>query len=421
MAKCKCQCENRDCVCSNKIFKLKGNLSSKLIRQEKLDGRAMLVVPMIMAKSGVVMNDGLIPDEEFEPATWNGVPLTASHPLDGDEFVTANSPEIIETFSIGRVFNTTFENGSLKAEAWIDVQKANKIDKGIISKIKNEKEFEVSTGFLANEESESGVSNGVEYSVLFRNIRPDHMALLPNEVGACSWKDGCGIRPNKDLNMAKKQTVGDAFRVIANSLGIKVNEDDEDEDVATNEAVVAKLIGAEETPFGDDDKESLDAMSSDTLNSLMDSFGVSADDDEEPEANADDDEDEDKEPEANNEDDEEKDMKKNHIQKGKRVVPSGFSAEDKEALAFVRKSFSDHRDSLIKSIVANSEMEKEALADMPVATLETISKGLTKSPTVLDFSARPIPTDIGADDEDEVAAMGGSGVISNLRKDKEAS
>jgi len=374
-----------------------------------------------MAKSGVVMNDGLIPDEEFEPATWNGVPLTASHPLDGDEFVTANSPEIIETFSIGRVFNTTFENGSLKAEAWIDVQKANKIDKGIISKIKNEKEFEVSTGFLANEESESGVSNGVEYSVLFRNIRPDHMALLPNEVGACSWKDGCGIRPNKDLNMAKKQTVGDAFRVIANSLGIKVNEDDEDEDVATNEAVVAKLIGAEETPFGDDDKESLDAMSSDTLNSLMDSFGVSADDDEEPEANADDDEDEDKEPEANNEDDEEKDMKKNHIQKGKRVVPSGFSAEDKEALAFVRKSFSDHRDSLIKSIVANSEMEKEALADMPVATLETISKGLTKSPTVLDFSARPIPTDIGADDEDEVAAMGGSGVISNLRKDKEAS
>jgi len=31
-------------------------------------------------------------------------------------------------------------------------------------------------------------------------MRPDHLALLPNEAGACSWADGCGVRSNEEQN-----------------------------------------------------------------------------------------------------------------------------------------------------------------------------------------------------------------------------
>jgi hypothetical protein len=42
-----------------------------------------------------------------------------------------------------------------------------------------------------------GEFNGKKYESVARNMIADHLALLPNDEGACNWKDGCGIRANK--------------------------------------------------------------------------------------------------------------------------------------------------------------------------------------------------------------------------------
>jgi hypothetical protein len=37
------------------------------------------------------------------------------------------------------------------------------------------------------------VFNGVKYEGIARNLRPDHLAILPDDKGACSLEDGCGV------------------------------------------------------------------------------------------------------------------------------------------------------------------------------------------------------------------------------------
>ena len=41
--------------------------------------------------------------------------------------------------------------------------------------------------------------NGKKYSAIAHNFAPDHLALLPDGGGACSWVDGAGMpRINED-------------------------------------------------------------------------------------------------------------------------------------------------------------------------------------------------------------------------------
>src|SRR6202008_4855408 len=51
---------------------------------------------------------------------------------------------------------------------------------------------DVSTGFFADTEAARGSFHGVPYTEIHHNIRPDHLAVLPEAVGACNWRDGCG-------------------------------------------------------------------------------------------------------------------------------------------------------------------------------------------------------------------------------------
>jgi hypothetical protein len=41
-----------------------------------------------------------------------------------------------------------------------------------------------------------GIWNGRDFAFVDQNIHPDHIALLPDEIGACSLKDGCGMNRN---------------------------------------------------------------------------------------------------------------------------------------------------------------------------------------------------------------------------------
>jgi hypothetical protein len=53
--------------------------------------------------------------------------------------------------------------------------------------------LEVSTGLMLDMTADEGMFNNVKYKGKAVNHLPDHLALLPGEVGACSIKDGAGF------------------------------------------------------------------------------------------------------------------------------------------------------------------------------------------------------------------------------------
>jgi hypothetical protein len=138
------------------------------------------------------------------PASWDGIPVMIGHPQIDGVFVSANIPEILEQ-SVGRIFHTHMEDNKLKAEAWIDEQRITALSPTALSYIQNGRPLDVSIGAFTEEEPTTGVYNENEtYIAIARNHRPNHLALLPGERGACGWEDGCGIR-NNNLNEVKEE------------------------------------------------------------------------------------------------------------------------------------------------------------------------------------------------------------------------
>jgi len=179
---------------------LVANLSMDEVRDESFHGRSYKVAPVVMAKEGV-MNDLLYPADELGKfvEAWNGRPVTLFHPKSDDgEFISANSPAVSERVHLGQLFNTRFEEKTLKSEVWVDVEKTKAVRPEVLEYLQGNKDkLEVSTGLWGDVTPTTGTHNGVSYKGIVRNIRPDHLALLPGGEGACSWKDGCGLRANE--------------------------------------------------------------------------------------------------------------------------------------------------------------------------------------------------------------------------------
>lgn len=164
-----------------------------------LDGVDHLVVPVVALKEGV-LNNMLYKDEEISQfaEAWNGVPIPVSHPTNEDgNPVTANSVDVENTQNIGRLYNVAYKAKKIIGEIWINMEKAVKLGyQDIVSSLESGQMMEVSTGLFSNAIPESGTFNGQEYSSIASGIRPDHLALLPDEAGACSIADGCGAMRN---------------------------------------------------------------------------------------------------------------------------------------------------------------------------------------------------------------------------------
>ncbi|MDR1439546.1 MAG: DUF2213 domain-containing protein [Clostridiales bacterium] len=206
-------------------------------RRERVDGIDYLVAPVVMVKEQV-LNGELLPADEIEKSApaWNGRPVVVYHPKDGRGRDTiANQPEVVPNYEVGRIFNVEYDPGTTKltAEIYVDVSKASRKNadtRQALKMIRNSERLEVSTGYIVSDHIvRPGKFDGVEYSAIQRNILPDHLALLPDEIGACSWKDGAGVRNNaarppraaqenhKEDDMNEKKKL--AMSVIANSGG----------------------------------------------------------------------------------------------------------------------------------------------------------------------------------------------------------
>ena len=172
-------------------------------REETLMGRKHLVVPVVALTEMVLQSSTseapeLALAEEFgaNPLAWNGRPIVVNHPELEGEKVSASLPEVVDKEKIGEIYNTVLDGKKLKLEAWIDLERAEGLG-GVISetvaKLQNGEEIiEVSTGLFSNVEDKNGKFNGEDYRGVWRNIVPDHLAILSEATGACSINDGCG-------------------------------------------------------------------------------------------------------------------------------------------------------------------------------------------------------------------------------------
>lgn len=166
-----------------------------------------------------MLNGAYLPASEIESsvAEWNGVPVTVGHPMVNGEYISANRPNVLDQFQIGRIFNVQYnaENRALRGEAWVDITRADALGGNAMRVAKvlarhatgsdssgTAKLLEVSTGYWHEEHQQAGSFNGERYREVQQSLLPDHLAILPNKRGGCSVQDGCGTPRTNQLAVA---------------------------------------------------------------------------------------------------------------------------------------------------------------------------------------------------------------------------
>ena len=172
------------------------------------DGREYFVCPAVMIRPGVLAaNNGAIlyPGKVLRdrPERWNDVPLTLNHPADAaGNRISARDPAARGSI-IGRVAGVRFAGGKLRGEAWFDVAAT---PAGLLERVRSGVPVEVSTGLRTRTVSVAGVHRGKRYEKRLTGHDPDHLAVLTDEPGACSVRDGCGITSNAGFQPTRGRT-----------------------------------------------------------------------------------------------------------------------------------------------------------------------------------------------------------------------
>ncbi len=215
-----------------RIVIINGKIDSP-VRKERWNGREYLVAPSTLIVPGVL--DGsegplLYPPDEVvrNISDWNGMPLVAYHPMDEEgNPLSARDPSVLENQGIGYVFRANIkDNSALAIESWFDVEKTKSFDENlspeirILPKLLANKPIELSTGlYTENSPADEGSTwNGVAYKFVARNYKPDHVAILPDEKGACSIENGCGVLNTS--SQASKIFLKDLPKSILYSLSV---------------------------------------------------------------------------------------------------------------------------------------------------------------------------------------------------------
>lgn len=231
-------------------------------RRERVNGREYLVAPVSLLVPGVLSGSkGALfypPDEIARNAdAWEGMPLTLGHPYLNGQPVSAKHPGVKR---VGTVRAPSVRNGSLRAEGWFDVEAVGRADAALLRSLERGDRIEVSTGlYTTNEPAPPGAShNGRQYDFIARDYRPDHLAILPDEVGACSVRDGCGVHVNNlssaccdecsstpkesdmSLNDREREPMPTLNLLDFSEDGLPVRRDDDDERLPTGRQPTAE-------------------------------------------------------------------------------------------------------------------------------------------------------------------------------------
>lgn len=395
---------------------------SGAIKTFNFDGVETMVVPVVAIVEGV-LNGALVPNEEIEKfvAAWEGVPIPVHHPMINGHHVSSNIPQVLAARVIGRFHNVKAEGGKLKGEIWIDVNRAKEKGFGdIIETFEAGNIMEVSTAYFADTEDQSGIFNGKKYSGIHRNLRPDHLALLPNEIGACSVADGCGaMRANQQ---GKTMTIWEKLKSKLTEL--VSNEQSIEDRVTAVRSALRAAMGEEEYAYVldvyDDHfvyekdgkmwrrdysiNENAEAEIGEASSVRLEKSYVpttNESDDEELEAQADDTESEDDElPNANGDEETETDEVQT-MSKDTAQAPQ-LDAETLTAVNWAKNQYDSAKNRLISKLTANTAcaFDEASLKAMHVNDLEKLDMSLSPR----DYSGRGLPLETNQSDE-EIPAL----------------
>ncbi len=256
-----------------KIENLTFNYSSAgATRRETLHGRSYIVAPMAMLTEGVHNGSGgplYYPEQECRAAvqSWNMRPVVVYHPEINGQGVSACDPDILEKQQVGMVMNTVWD-GKLRAEAWLEENRLQQVDNRILNALDQNKMMEVSTGLFTDNEQEPGTWAGEPYTHIARNHRPDHLAILPDRVGACSIADGAGLlQLNEDGGIPEDLSVERATELVARLQTHIQTHSPRYHEEPTMEAkeFIDALIANDATQWAEEDREVLANMDPSTL------------------------------------------------------------------------------------------------------------------------------------------------------------
>jgi outer membrane biosynthesis protein TonB len=167
---------------------------------------------------------------------WSNKPVVLGHPYDSSGLpVIANQRDVLINTGIGSTWDASLTNNRLNVNVWLDIEKIERLGGDaliVLNKIRNHEPVEVSTGYLAVMNNKQGSHNNIPYSVVTDIIIPDHLAMLPNDLGACSWATGCGIprvmeAKTMDTAVIDDKTMGST---ILNFLRSKFGQEDTNPD-----------------------------------------------------------------------------------------------------------------------------------------------------------------------------------------------
>ena len=182
------------------LARFTANANQGGIRTDTLEGRPHLVIPVVALKEAVVKGQ-FLPGQEIRNSKnlWTDVPIPIHHPKNH----SARELQIIDNRVVGRFYNIRVEENKLKGEIWIDEEKArNKAQQNnarakevyeTYRRLKAGEPMDVSTSYWHDTVQESGTYKGKKYKGKQINLKPDHLAILPDEYGELSLPDGVGV------------------------------------------------------------------------------------------------------------------------------------------------------------------------------------------------------------------------------------
>jgi len=232
-------------------------------RREKFEGRDYIVAPMTLIVPGVLNGSRgpmLYPLEEIQknPSAWNGMPIVLDHPTHNGTPVSARTKDVLEKSRIGVILNTSAED-KLTAEGYFDIEKTRKVAPQILNQLESGQKIELSTGLGGDEDKQSGNFNSVSYNSIYRNYRPDHLAVFTDKIGSCSIDSGCGVNNEDKKSLWKK--LGEILGVTNNETKTQTEEN------KMKDQLVTDLI-ANCDCWTEDDKKTLNDLSEEKLKSL---------------------------------------------------------------------------------------------------------------------------------------------------------
>lgn len=172
--------------------------NTKSVRREKRNGRDVVIVPSATLPDDIVMNGIMYPADEIAKsfAGLERTPAPLGHPTINGKFVSAKDPEGINLGWIGAWNeNIRRENGRVFLDKVIDVEMAGRSEGGkrVLNAIEKGEPVHTSTGLFALLEAANG---DVPYKNIAREIEFDHDAILLDEDGAATPKQGVGMMVN---------------------------------------------------------------------------------------------------------------------------------------------------------------------------------------------------------------------------------